>query len=108
MKSLSSIFFIWLTLTSMILISNCTAPSETNNTKSVAMEASQITKLSVKTIRCHDCLNTIRRNLLALDGIISVEGSLKDKDNVTVTFLPHKISENVIKSELRNWGHEID
>jgi copper chaperone CopZ len=93
----------------MILIGNCTSNSNGHNAQETSRRTGEVktVHLSVKNIRCNDCLSPIKRNLSAKDGVLSVETSLQEKDNIIVTFEPALISVNEIKAEIRNLGHQV-
>jgi len=111
MKSLPPIFFILLIATVMpiILIYSCNNHAKSNTISNHPLAGSEITTayLSVKTLLCNDCINTVRGKLEDLDGVISVEAFLKETDNLVVTFEPQKISLKEIKAELIKSGHQI-
>ena len=64
------------------------------------------TTFSVEGMSCSHCENAVKQSVGALDGIHSVEVSLKDK-TVSVEYDAAKVSVDTIKQEIEDQGYDV-
>jgi copper chaperone len=63
--------------------------------------------LTVTGLKCGGCENTVKTNLQAVDGVLSVAASFKD-NQVTVEFDNEKVNLDAIKSVITQAGFTVE
>lgn len=125
MKSTSRLFFISLLATSSLILFNCNTDhskkdtqGETLNVKTdhskkdtqgetLLSTVSNRVSFTVQGIVCDSCINTIKRTMLSMDGVLSVEADISAEDNVRVSFDPSKVTVEQLKKAIVDTGKEV-
>lgn len=68
--------------------------------------AMQFIKLNVEGMSCAHCENAVRKAVGEIDGVSTVEVSLKDK-TVSAEFDPEKASEGKIREAIEDQGYSV-
>ena len=82
---------------------NIDVPESSPATGDTLVEAT----IPVPGIHCAACVETIRANLLLVDGVGRVSGDAKANKDITVAFDPAKASTQTLRTAIREIGYEV-
>ena len=68
--------------------------------------ASESVSFSVEGMSCQHCVNSIKKSVGAIDGIMNIGVDLKSK-KVNVTYNPEKVDVDTIKETIEEQGYDV-
>ncbi len=98
-------FVLWGVAVAAFMLLGCTKSAEQK--QSIASKSLDVATIQLPTLKCKNCVRTIKSALDSVDGIESADVDLAAK-NATVKFIPAKLDVGKIESAISKAGYDAN